>query len=75
MRRKVDSNHPLKIYSGSQVKESDRRLKLAPGTILLKLLISSRGRSKPTDRFRRIPTPGSHRILSSGFEKRRGTIL
>jgi hypothetical protein len=38
----------------------DRHLKLARGTNLLKLLISSRGWSKPTDRFHRIPTLGSH---------------
>jgi hypothetical protein len=58
------------------VSEFDWPLKLAPGTNLLKLLISSRGRSKPTDRFRRIPTlgirmlvhnPESHRILSAGW--------
>jgi hypothetical protein len=41
----------------------DRPLKLAPGTNLLKPLISGRGRSKPIDRFRRIPKLGSHRIL------------
>jgi hypothetical protein len=41
----------------------DRPLKLAPGTNLLKLLISSRGRSIPIDRFRRIPKLGSYRIL------------
>jgi hypothetical protein len=45
----------------------DRPLKLAPGTNLLKLLISSRGRSKPTDSFRRIPTLGSHRIPTLGI--------
>ncbi len=44
-----------------------RPLKLAPGTNLLKLLISSRGRSKPTDRFRRIPALGSHRIPTLGI--------
>jgi hypothetical protein len=44
----------------------DRPLKLAPGASLLKLLISSRGRSKPTDRLRRIPTPGSHQIPTLG---------
>jgi len=38
----------------------DRHLKLARGTNLLKLIISSRGWSKPTDRFHRIPTLGSH---------------
>jgi hypothetical protein len=45
----------------------ERPLKLAPGTNLLKLLISSRGRSKPTDMFRRIPTLGSHRIPTVGI--------
>jgi hypothetical protein len=42
----------------------DRSLKLAPGTNLLKPLISGKGRSKPIDRFRRIPKLGSHRILA-----------
>jgi hypothetical protein len=45
----------------------DRLLKLAPGTNLLKLLISSRGQSEPTDRFRRIPPLGSHRIPTLGI--------
>jgi hypothetical protein len=45
----------------------DRPLKLAPGINLLKLLISSRRRSKPTDRFLRIPTLGSHRIPTLGI--------
>jgi hypothetical protein len=45
----------------------DRPLKLTRGTNLLKLLISSRGPSKPTDRFRRIPTVGSHRIPTLGI--------
>ncbi len=45
----------------------DRPLKLAPGTNLLNPLISSRGRSKPTDRFPRIPTLGSHRIPTLGI--------
>jgi hypothetical protein len=42
-------------------------LGLVPGNDLLKLLISSRGRSKPTDRFRRSPTLGSYRILTLGI--------
>ncbi len=41
----------------------DRSLKLVPGTNLLKLLISSRGQSKPTDKFHPMPTLGSDRIL------------
>jgi hypothetical protein len=45
----------------------DRHLKLVPGTNLLKLLISSRGRSKPTDSFRPIPILGSHRIPTLGI--------
>ncbi len=45
----------------------DRPLKLAPGTIFLQLIISSRGRSKATDRFRRIPILGSHRIPTLGI--------
>jgi hypothetical protein len=36
----------------------DRPLKLALGGNFLKLLINSRDRSKPIDRFRRIPTLG-----------------
>jgi len=45
------------IQSDNQIRSEpiggfDRRLKLAPGTYLLKLLINSRGRSKPIDRFR-----------------------
>jgi hypothetical protein len=43
-------------------------LGLAPGTNFLKLLISSRGRSKPTDRFRRNPTLGSYRIPILGIQ-------
>jgi len=45
----------------------DRPLKLAPGNNLLKLLISNRGRSRPTNRFHRIPILGSHQILSVGW--------
>jgi hypothetical protein len=40
---------------------------LVPGTNLLKLLTSSRDRSKPTDRFRQILTLGSHRIPILGI--------
>jgi hypothetical protein len=45
----------------------DRPLKLAPGTNLLKLLMSRRGRSKLTDRFRQIPTLGSYWIPTLGI--------
>jgi hypothetical protein len=41
--------------------------KLAPGINMLKLLISSRGWPKPTDRFLRIPKLGSHRTPTLGI--------
>ncbi len=61
------------LIPGDSIRQSDpiggfdRPLKLVPDTNLLKLLISSRGRSKSTDRFRRIPTLGFHRIPTLGI--------
>jgi hypothetical protein len=69
------------VFSGDSIRQSDPwclnstepiggfdwPLKLALGTNLLKLLISSRGRSNPTDRFRQIPILGSHQIPRLGI--------
>ncbi len=41
--------------------------KIGPRHLSVKLLISSRGRSKPTDRFRRSPALGSYRIPTLGI--------
>ncbi len=61
-------NNPGDSIRSEPIGGFDRPLKLAPGTNRLKLLISRRGRSKPIDGFRRIPTLGSYRIPTLGIQ-------